>query len=182
MCVMKKIWTKYLIKLGWIKWLSGRANRLLLAVSLLAGSSLAFLPANLKFTYTINGQTVVRRSELGPLTGTVYTYGHVKNVNLVGSELTMETGLLYTTPFIYTVNGITIVRRSELGPLTDHTSNDPTPHLPGHDYGVLGNSPEFAITLPPELPFSYKVHEELVVRRSELGPLNSPVYTILAAQ
>lgn len=129
---MIQIWTKLVTKTGWITRLSSRVNRLLLAISLLAGSSLAFLPTNPKFIYTVNGQTVVRRSELGPL--------------------------------------------------TPATSNDPTAHLPGHDYGVIGDPLDLAITLPAAKQFSYMVHGEPVVRRSELGPMSIPVYAVLAAK
>lgn len=113
----------------------------------------------------INGKTVIRRSELGPLTGTVYTYKPVNHFSVVRSGVALDTGLMYTRPFTYTVNGATVVRISELGPFTGRTSIDPATHLPGHDYGVLGNAPEIAITLPPQKSFSYTVHGELVVRR-----------------
>lgn len=74
-------------------------------------------------SYTVNGYTVVRPSELGPLTGTLGTpelargpghdYGAIYTIS--------EPGMSQPEPqpqITYIVNGYTVVRPSELGPLT----------------------------------------------------------------
>ena len=78
-------------------------------------------PAISPFTYTVNGFTVVRRSELGALTGTIdnslLTRGPGHDFGVIGDEYKSAMSMPTTSPFTYTVNGFTVVRRSELGPL-----------------------------------------------------------------
>ena len=79
------------------------------------------LPAISPITDTVNGFTVVRRSEFGPLTGTgndpVLARGPGHDFGVLGDEYKPGMSLLTLSPITYTVNGFTVVRRSELGPL-----------------------------------------------------------------
>lgn len=111
-------------------------------------------PDDVPLIYTVNGNTVVRRSELGPLTGTVTNAvvdqvpltganpvqaigpGHDYGAIGIGSEFPVSVSPAST--FVYTIHGNTVVRRSELGPLTG-TVYGPLPGIgPGHDYGAIG--------------------------------------------
>jgi hypothetical protein len=78
-------------------------------------------PSANPISYTVNGFIVVRRSELGPLTGTVndplLTHGPGHDFGVLGDEYKPGMSLLTLSPITYTVNGFKVVRRSELGPL-----------------------------------------------------------------
>jgi len=123
--------------------------------SQLASYRMVQIPDDVPITYTVNGYTVVRRSELGPLTGTV-TNAVVDLVPITGNNPVQATGpghdygaignvsdlpvsVSPASTFNYTIHGITVVRRSELGPLTG-TAYSPLPRVgPGHDYGAIGH-------------------------------------------
>lgn len=154
-------------------------TKFLLATSILTSASLAFLPAAQLFTYPINentvirpfernlcgrvplgtpfsyyslnGITVIRRSELGPLTDPVegslienslrvtgpgHDFGVIDGESVLG--VSQPTSLPNRMPFIYTISGYTVIRRSELGPLTDPVESPIQAQRPGHDFGMIG--------------------------------------------
>jgi hypothetical protein len=171
---MMKNWTKS-INLSTVavlvkKW----ATKHLLAASFLAG--LLVLPVGRPFTYTVNGNPVVRPSELGPLMGTVeksplaFRPGH--DFGAIGNEPGLTVILPPTRPFAYVVNGDPVAGRSELGPLTGTVVASPLVFRPGHDFGAIENEPGLAVILPTPRPFTYTVNGDPVIRSSELGPLN----------
>jgi hypothetical protein len=101
------------------------------------------------FIYKVNGQTVVRRSELGPLTDPVENSIPVFPVRGPGRDY----GTIYDNidpgtirldhpqpPIVHWFNGQMVPRRSELGPLTDPVENY-IPVFPargpGRDYGAI---------------------------------------------
>jgi hypothetical protein len=78
-------------------------------------------PSANPISYTEHGFTVVRRSEFGPLIGTVndalLTRGPGHDFGVLGDEYKPGMSQPTLSPITYTVNGFTVVRRSELGPL-----------------------------------------------------------------
>ncbi len=91
--------------------------------------------SQLPFVTTIAGQTVIRRSELGPLTeivadppkkhGPGHDYGSIGCADDPVAPL--ENG---QTPFSYTVAGVLVTRKSEMGPLTTYADKTVIACLP----------------------------------------------------
>lgn len=137
-----------------IGWGKRHIVKLFLAASLLACYGIDQLPDDWPITYTVNGYIVMRPSEMGPLTGTVYNamidiipitgegpvqargpghdYGAIVNLSNPAVSVSPANAISYT------VNGYTIVRPSEFGPLTQTFNKPPPPVGPGHDYGAIG--------------------------------------------
>ena len=169
-------------------------RKFFLATSILASVGLAVLPAPKPFTYpvsgnidgrqselnqcvrvsprtpfiyySLNGSTVIRRSELGPLTDPVESSlvdnslrvtGPGHDFGIIDGEsvqaMSQATSLPNRTPFIYTISGYTIIRRSELGPLSDPVENSPADKSlrvtgPGHDFGAIDGEAVLGVSLP----------------------------------
>jgi hypothetical protein len=153
-----------------------RANKFLLAVSLLASSGLAILPGSIRFTGTVNGNMDVKSYELVSLNGTVgYSLlpsRPIHDPGVTGGTSDPGVGLPSAYPISYTVNGFTVVRRSEFGPLTGTVNEPVLTRGPGHDFGVLGDEYKSGMSQHTMSPITYTVNGFTVVRRSELGPLN----------
>ncbi len=121
------------------------------------------------FIVNINGQLVVRRSELGPLTQ--------QNEKFLLSASTPSTdNSACPAPVTYTVAGVTVTRCSELGPLT----------MPGESASqsagqVTGSLVFVSATLKGscsvEPSITYSIAGVTAVRHSELGPLTNPSAT-----
>jgi hypothetical protein len=159
------------------------AAKLLLGASLLAVSGAAAMPTSRPFSYSIHGATVVRRSELGPLTGTeAYSLTTTRPDQELGPVRYASNLDIFQPPtlrtFTYSLfNGNVVVRRSELGPLTGTLDNFTRIPGPGHDFGVIGGVAFFESNQPAAAsPFTYTLpNGNVVVRRSELGPLTETV-------
>ena len=140
---MIKNWSKLFTLSAAIPWAKRHVPKFLLAASLLVSSAMTYIPINAPFTYPANGNSVVRRSELGPLTGTTYNsataHGPGHDFGAFGNEIDFVVSLPAARPFSYMLNGNTIVRRSELGPLTGTVDSSLPAPRPGHDFGAIGD-------------------------------------------
>ncbi len=122
------------------------------------------------FIVNINGQWVVRRSELGPLTQPVeqsVTASQTSGVKLI-SDLA-SSSIACQSPVTYTIAGVTLTRCSEQGPLSGR------PSAAGQKSAslVLVSDPLKAkCAVQPTL--TYSIAGVTSIRRSELGPLTDP--------
>jgi len=129
----------------------------LMAASLLASFGMTYLPINRPITYPANGNTVVRRSEMGGLTGTTYDF-------LLAGGPGHDFGATYGD----SASGIALSLPSTF------SSPIPAP-IPGHDLGAIRDETGPALRLLNERPFSYTINGVTVLRPSELGPLTLTV-------
>ncbi len=95
---------------------------------------------NPRIAYNIGGKSVLRRSELGPLTLPVDVSGMARSTGkgIIGMELAaspVAIDSLMPSPLICTIAGVTVVRRSELGSLADPPISSSIP-LPRFDFSI----------------------------------------------
>lgn len=85
-------------------------------------------------------------------------------------------GMSITRAFSRTNNKINLVQPAELRPLTITVDNTQQSLRPGHDFGAIYGSTTLSSSSQIEAPLlAYWVNGQMVVRRSELGPLTGTV-------
>jgi hypothetical protein len=100
------------------------------------------LPSSGLFAYTISGVTMLRRSELGPLTGALdFSYqkalpGH--DFGAIGGELSSYSSLPSIGLIDYNIGGMSLARSSELGPLTGALDYSYQKVWEGQNFGAIG--------------------------------------------
>jgi hypothetical protein len=76
----------------------------------------------------------------------------------------------------YTGNRNSVVQVSDLKPFTNTVGDSRQVIQPGHDFGAINGAIDPGVRLLADLPlFTYWFNGQMVVRRSELGPLINPV-------
>ncbi len=129
-------------------------------------------------TYTIAGQTITRRSELGILADpaeNLRVCQESQTTNQITSASDIITSTCDTQPLItYTIAGQTITRRSELGILADPTENLQVCQGGQDNSQITSASYTIASTCETQPLITYTIAGQTITRRSELGILGDP--------
>jgi hypothetical protein len=165
------------------------AGQNLSKLSVASAADIRVPPIQPPITYTLAGQTIIRQSELGPLTGTTgNSLGAQQSTQgASGIELASSPGadLCANQPVItYTIAGVTLTRHSDLGILDNTPCNSLQAGQAQQDTGTIELA-SYPVASPcaDQPVITYTIAGVTLTRHSDLGILdNIPCNSLQAGQ